>query len=191
MSVSDFIACRRVLHDGAGRYVVRRPTFATVHRFLELYGVEVIAMNEAEKMHPGCLSLDSAFKVVLCDDRMRLVLETCVESDAVQWPLETLARAAVGMADIPRIFDSLSLPGMEEAGAGSEVVQEGPTDQEISLVALAQKFGVPPHTVADWPYETFLGALECVNVMTATPEGQPNETDFEKLCRLQAEGKLH
>ncbi|UCC72901.1 MAG: hypothetical protein JSV86_21570, partial [Gemmatimonadota bacterium] len=68
---------------------------------------------------------------------------------------------------------------------------DGPTDQEISVIALAEKFGVPPHTITDWPYETFLNAIECVNVMTPRPDGTVGESDFERLCRLQAEGKLH
>lgn len=190
MAVADFIAGRRVLYHGGRRFAVRRPTYATVHRFLELYGTEIVAMHAANVAEPGCLSVDAALGVLGMDGRMQAVLETCVDTEAERgtWPLKDLARAAVELCDVVRIVASLSLPAAEggEAQPEKPALLAGPTDQELSLVALARRFGLPPHTVADWPYEAFLATIECLDVMEAVPKEGGASGEFMDLVRRSA-----
>ena len=183
MSVTDFLPRRRTIRHQGRLFTVRAPTYATVCRFLELYGEEVVALAALHKSQPNRLNHDAATalfepSITLRQPRALAVLETCVESAELltEWPIPELVAAILEICDTSKIVASLDIARLASFADSKRPpeVPDDPSDQELTIVKLAMDFGCSPCVIADLPHEAFTAALKCIEVLRArAPEQGP------------------
>ena len=196
MSIASYAAQCRVLVLGGRRYVCRPPTVETVRRFLVAFGYDALALremarkgNEVVKDYNGIIGVLSVSKLA------PWVLESCV----TLWgsaPGETeesltgnapacadLMRALCTLCDVEAIAKSITLP--EPTDVEIEKEEDGPDNQDVAVCCLAREYGVAPHTVVDWPYETFVTALE---VLALANQGEQAKEQMSGMDAMQIPG---
>ena len=195
MSIASYAAQCRVLVLGGRRYVCRPPTVETVRRFLVAFGYDALALremarkgNEVVKDYNGIIGVLSVSKLA------PWVLESCV----TLWggaPGETeesltgdsqrcadLMRALCTLCDVEAIAKSITLPEATDVELKEE---DGPDNQDVAICCLAREYGVAPHTVLDWPYETFVTALE---VLALANQGEQAKEQMTGTDAMQIPG---
>lgn len=181
MSLIDFCSRTEVVRRGGVVVRCHPPTVETMHLFLLVYASEIMAA--AKMAYELELSLgDDPAKTLLplfTKDRARAltVLQTCCEpamgvllEDAIQADgglVDALAAAVLRLCDPARIVGSLCLrAALEVADTPEELPEalpeEGPSPQELAVVALAQRFHIDPSAICAWPYERFLSVWSCI-----------------------------
>lgn len=175
MSVLDFITRRRSVLVGGRRFVVSPPTVGAVLSFLAHFGDGVNAARSAPNQVGKDINGNDADPIpmrVWVDLFVSInpkgameVLHQCVEGPAGDWPITDLALAVLEVTDLDRIEKSLQIgqpPGL--------VFETGPSGIERALCSIAERYGVAPHEVTDWPYGVFLTAVECIAANRDTGE---------------------
>jgi len=149
----DFIAERRVVYFKGRRYTVRRLTVAAVVRIEEEFAVEIAAGVCSYEESPDMWACGDplAIALALVRDPRRLlrsllaVVDT--DEDPQAWPYMELARACLEMSDCATIVQDLKVDGSPVES------------QDKRFVEVAERFGVAPHEVMEWPFESFLATL--------------------------------
>lgn len=182
MALIDFCPKRSSLVRRGG-VVVRchPPTVETMHLLLLVFAGEIMAASKM--VYELEISLgDEPAKALLPlfakdPERCLTVLDTCCNvvhgallPDAIAADpklLGELVLAVVGLTDTKRVIDSLCLrSALEIADTPEEIpdalAEEGPSPQELAVVALAQRFQIDPSVICSWPYERFLSVWDCL-----------------------------
>jgi hypothetical protein len=169
----DLLPRRRVVLRGARRFVCHPPTYATIVRLLALYPATLERAAQIAKEADGRLSPAHYLPLFVVDaENAAAVLETCCElvggapgefEEAVATDdglaLE-LGRAVLSICDPGRIAEALDLGAIERA---ADPRPEGEPDAiETTCVILAERFGVSPLEVLEWPFEAYLSVLDTV-----------------------------
>jgi hypothetical protein len=181
LSLIDF--CNRTKIVRRGGVVVRchPPTVETMHLFLLVYAAEIMAASKMVYQLDMSLGEDPVKTMLplFTRDRERAVtvLETCCETprgvlleDAVKADgriVDDLAEAVMSLTDVNRILGSLCLKAALAVADAPEdlpeaMPEEGPSPQELAVVALAQRFHIDPSAICSWPYERFLAVWDCI-----------------------------
>jgi hypothetical protein len=178
--VRDFIQERRVVQMGPRRFIIRKPTVATLEAVLGLYAVEITKVFQACALGLPPDPLAALLPVFLAGGGSKLadVLATCCEpADEVAEAIaehpeaaEALVMAVLSIADLPRIVGSLDFTSEERAAKLARIAEqhgvpppeseEGPSERALAIVLLSERFHLSPMTVMDWPYEAFLTVCE-------------------------------
>ncbi len=195
MSFGNLIRHRRPFFYDGRRYVVRGPTYATIYTLMEQYGVEVYAIARQYMEKPESVTAEALLRLVpehgTDDRRMVAVLSTCVDTDVdpALWPLRGLVRASIGMADLEAILRYLDIQGLGEAAeGGANGEYDGPSPESVGIVQLATLFHVPPHEVADWPFEAVMQTWECLEALEIV---KPSTKDDEYVKLVKEAAKRH
>lgn len=182
MGLEHFIPRRMPVHEGGHAYLCRGPTVATVHLVLGYYASEIVAARLAWDEDPPVVDAGELVRLAVAglaeaaDDRVRRVLETCVDGDLSAAPLRRLAEACLELCDLPRILGGVDLRNPDAGDTPAEQVDETVSDQSVAICKLAGQYGCSPMDVMDWPYEALLEAMEVAAAATPeAPAGEPTE----------------
>lgn len=197
MPLNDFAFQRRVVARGGRQYVCRPPTVETVRRFLLAYPAEVYAMSEmAGRGDVSGLSPENVLPLLVATPRaLAHVLGSCVETqghiigsdlDVPHEDLTPVALAVCSMSDVERIARSIRPPKPDDRVLDTSTT--GPSPHDIAICALAREYGVPPHSIAEWPYESFLSALAVLNTLRAGESESESAISGAELTKIPGIG---
>lgn len=196
MSIASYAAQSRVLVIGGRRYVCRPPTVETVRRFLVAFGLDSLALREMSRRGSEVVKDYNGIIGVLSTSRLApWVLESCVTlwgsapgeteeslTGNPQWCAD-LMRTICTLCDVEAIAKSITLPEPTDVEIKTE--DEGPDNQDIAICCLAREYGCAPHAVLEWPYETFVTALE---VLALANQGEASKEQMSGADAMQLPG---
>lgn len=174
MSLLALCGRRVQVRRGDRVFVVRPPTVATVVVALATLRDEITAIAKAAKEVPGILDRDSWVATlspavtVGSATAIGAALETCISviggapGDVEAAVLED---HGLRLELVVAVFSLTSLQKLLPDETARAVLTESTREPEgqsfeDSIYAAASVLGVPPHELADWPFEVFLRALE-------------------------------
>lgn len=150
------------------RFVVSKPSVATVALILDRLGPEVMTLLQTQKVRPdifGEAAPEVCMGVLLSAHHERLaeVFASCVDGPDILKALhednglaDELGRAVLSLCDPARIVRELSL-GDPEAPM-IDATADIPSDFEVGIIRGAEVLGVSPLELMRWPFEAFLTA---------------------------------
>ena len=195
MALRDYGDGARSVERRGRRWTCRPPSTLAVQLFLELYGLEALALAVAYRARPWPSASEALVNIapqLLEDARSADVLAACCSVDcgesgdarrllAADPVLRALvARESLAQCDAARIVRSLGLDRAVDAFFGRRAADPDASGAfEQSVVALAERFGIDPSAVAAWPYERFLSAWESLEALgrrrRAAAAGEPQD----------------
>lgn len=201
MSLRDFLRERAVVVRGSQRFIVTKPKLRTIIALLSRFPAQVYSIRKVYAESEEPISVEDLVPVFVAGDRTAAaeVLETCCELhggypgevvDCLKANDDLILRviyAALSLCDPERIASSLDLDRVDDpapSDPSTELADPGPTDQEISIVVLAERFGCEPTEVMEWPYESFLSTSEILPLISGVP-GESRREDSGELVTDQ------
>lgn len=173
----DFIPQQYSVEAGGRLFVCRPPTLRALFLFLSAFRVQVYAMARGVREAGQPVEVEQVLPLFVGAPTFPWVLAECVTSPGMERnQVVQLLRGDTGLqascamqclalCDVGRIvrwIDSEKLAADNPAATPAEMTQaetEVPSDMEIAICELAQRYGQSPMDVMRWPIEAFVAAL--------------------------------